>query len=366
MARTSDHPSLASLARALGVSTATISNVYNRPERVSEELRARVLAQAQKVGYTGPDPAARQLRRGRSDALGLIFTDELAFAFNDQASVGFLSGVADACADSGRNLLLMPAGPPRGAAPISAVNAASVDGVIVYSVPDDDPSLHAVLRRGLPTVVVDQPSAVPGADWVGLDDRAAARELAVHLAGLGHRRIGVITSRLGESRYNGPVTEARWRAARYAVQRERLHGLCDGFAEFGITATALPVEERFEASHAAGAAALDALLNRHPGLTAVCCLADVLALGALSAARRRGLHVPCRLSITGFDDIPEAARERLTTVHQPLAEKGRVAGEFLLRRLDQPQGGGHRTERRTLPTSLEVRSSTGSSSAPCP
>jgi DNA-binding LacI/PurR family transcriptional regulator len=372
VARSPDHPSLASLARALGVSTATVSNVYNRPERVSEELRARVLAQAQKVGYAGPDPAARQLRRGRSDVLGLIFTDELSFAFNDQASVGFLAGVADACAGSGRNLLLMPAGPPRGRAPISAVDAASVDGVIVYSVPDDDPHLRAVLRRGLPTVVVDQPSAVAGADWVGLDDRTAARELALHLADLGHRRIGVITSRLGDSRYNGPVPETRWRAARYAVQRERLHGLCDGFADFGIAAHALPVEERFEASHAAGAGALDALLDRHPGLTAVCCLADVLALGALDAARRRGLDVPGRLSITGFDDIAEASRARLTTVHQPLADKGRVAGEFLLRRLDHRPGsahqaaGSHQAERRTLPTSLEVRSSTGPASTPHP
>jgi DNA-binding LacI/PurR family transcriptional regulator len=367
VSRTPDRHSLASLARVLGVSTATISNVYNRPERVSDELRARVLAHAQQVGYAGPDPAARQLRRGRSDALGLIFTDELSFAFNDQASVGFLAGVAEACAGSSRSLLLMPAGPPRDRAPISAVDAASVDGVIVYSVPDDDPHLQAVLRRGLPTVVVDQPSAVSGADWVGLDDRAAARELALHLADLGHRRIGVITSRLGEGRHNGPVTESRWRAARYAVQRERLHGLCDGFANFGIAANALQVEERFEASHAAGAAALDALLDRRPDLTAVCCLADVLALGALDAARRRGLNVPGRLSITGYDDIPEASRARLTTVHQPLAEKGRVAGEFLLRRLEQQPGNGHRPEwRRILPISLEVRSSTGPAPTPYP
>ncbi|MFZ0530058.1 MAG: LacI family DNA-binding transcriptional regulator [Propionicimonas sp.] len=370
MPRTGDRQSLASVARALGVSTATVSNAFNRPDRVSAELRTRVLEHSRAVGYTGPDPAARHLRRGRSDVIGLVFTDDLPFAFEDQAAVGFLAGVAGACGASGRNLLMLAAGPPT-ASPAgsssSSVTTAAVDGLIVYSVPDTDPHLAAAVERGLPVVVVDQPRDHPQADWVGLDDRSAARDLARYVAGLGHRRIAVVCTRLGATRYNGAVPADRRRAATYAVQRERLAGLFEGFAAAGIGEDDIVVEERFLASRPAGADALDAVLARRPDLTAVCCLADVLALGVLEAAERHGRRVPDDLTVTGFDDIPEAAHAGLTTVQQPLALKGREAGRLLLERLAEGEhpgsgpgtGAGQRPRRVVLPTVLQGRRSSG-------
>ena len=355
----STRSSLATVAHALGLSTATISNVYNRPEKVSPTVQRRVLEYAERVGYLGPDPVARQLRRGRSEAIGLVFTDEMSFAFRDPASVAFLQGLAQACEEASHNLLLMPAGPPRDDRRVVGVASAAIDALTVYSVPDEDPHLRAVLRRGVPVVVVDQPGPVAGADWVGLDDRVATRELGRHLAELGHRRIGVITSRLGSARHNGPVDEHRWRTAQYAVPRERIHGLREGLFTGGVPGGAILVEERFETSSASGAAALHALLDREPDLTVICCLADVLAIGALDAARQRQLDVPGDLSITGFDDIAEASRAHLTTVHQPLADKGRIAGELLLRRITQPRrAGSDKDIARTLQTSLEIRRTT--------
>jgi DNA-binding LacI/PurR family transcriptional regulator len=364
-ARVVSRPTLASVAEAVGVSAATVSNVYNRPHRVSEELRLRVLAEAAVVGYTGPHPTARHLRRGHVDALGLLFTDEMPFAFEDQASVGFLAGLAQECSSSGLSLVLIAAGPPRDAAPVAAVTSAAVDGIIVYSVSDHDPNLRSAQQRGLPLVVVDQPRRAAGADWVGIDDRRAALEIGRHVVSLGHRSIGVITSRLGSGRRNGPVNPSEREQAHYAVQRERLRGIGDALDEAGMTRDALTVEERFDASAASGAAALNALLDRRGDLTAVCCLADVLALGALEAARLRGLAVPRRLSITGFDDIPEAARQGLTTVHQPLREKGRVAGDLLLRQLrTPPTEKPARRRRTTLPTTLQIRNTTGPAPVP--
>ena len=173
MTDASPRQSLASIARALGVSTATVSNAFNKPERVSDELRARVLDHARKVGYVGPDPAARHLRRGRSDVVGLVFSDNLEFAFQDQASLGFLAGLSAACGASGRNLLMLAAGPPTASTGASIwrspVSTAAMDGLIVYSVPQSDPHLLAALARALPVVVVDQPRNHPGVDWVGLD-----------------------------------------------------------------------------------------------------------------------------------------------------------------------------------------------------
>ncbi|OIQ83261.1 HTH-type transcriptional repressor PurR [mine drainage metagenome] len=363
-----ERQSLATVARALKVSTASVSNAFNRPDRVSDELRSRVLEHARSVGYAGPDPAARQLRRGRTDVVGLVFTDDLAFAFEDQASVVFLAGVAEACGASGRNLLMLAAGTPsagstRGTSggPITA--AAAVDGLIVYSVPDADPHLAAAVERGLPVVVVDQPRDHPHADWVGLDDRAAARDLARHVVELGHRRIGVICTRLGTTRYNGPASQERRLSATYAVQRERLAGLFEGFAEVGIGEGDVEVEERFLASRASGGEGLDAILSRRPDVTAICCLADVLALGVLDAAGRRGLRVAKDLTVTGFDDIPESADAGLTTVHQPLGLKGREAGRLLLERLAEAAPGravsGRHPRRVLLPAIIQVRRSSG-------
>jgi len=368
-----DRPSLATIARDLSVSTATVSNAFNRPEKVSVELRARVLEHARAVGYAGPDPAARHLRRGRSDVVGLVFTDDLAFAFEDPAALAILSGVAEACGAGGRNLLLLAGGPPtENSTAVSPVTTAAIDALIVYSVPDSDPHLLAGLERSLPVVVIDQPRDERRVDWVGLDDRVAARELATQIAELGHRRIGIVCTRLGASRYNGPVTEERRLQATYAVQRERLAGFFEGLAAAGVETSGVSVEERFLDSRESGALALDALLARDPSLTAVCCLADVLALGVLDAAERRGLRVPAQLTVTGFDDIPESQRAGLTTVQQPLAQKGREAGRLILERLaraGRPRAGdaanrAHRPKRLVLPTVIQIRSSSGPAAKP--
>ena len=157
--------SLATVAEKAGVSTATVSNAFNRPELVSAELRTRVLAEALRQNYLGPDPAARQLSRGRTDTLGLLFTGELADAFTDPAAVAFIQGLATSCQSAGLNMLLISTQSTGDRN--SAVGNAVVDGFVVYSVPADDPHLRRILDRHLPTVVVDSPPGLPGVDWVG-------------------------------------------------------------------------------------------------------------------------------------------------------------------------------------------------------
>lgn len=131
--------------------------------------------------------------------------------------------------------------------------------------------------------------------------------------------------------------------------RERIVGLLDGLA---LDADEVPIEERFEPTESSGSTALHALLDRRPDLTAVCCLTDVLALGALVAAGQRGLSVPDDLTITGYDDVRSAAAVGLTTVAQPHFEKGRTAGELLI---TATASSGDR--RRLLRTHLQIRAS---------
>ena len=149
-------PSLATVADKVGVSTATVSRTASTGRRwCPPEVLARVLAEAERQSYAGPDPAARQLSRGRTDTLGLLFTDELSFAFRDPAAVAFIEGLAMSCQSAGLNLLLISTESTGDRT--SAVGNAVVDGFVVYSVPADDPHLRRILDRQLPTVVVDSP-----------------------------------------------------------------------------------------------------------------------------------------------------------------------------------------------------------------
>lgn len=347
--RTAGRPSLATIAEQVGVSTATVSNCFNRPEKVSPDVLQRVLAEAERQHYAGPDPAARQLSRGRTDTVGLLFTAELSYAFKDPAAVAFIEGLATSCQAAGQNMLLISAESSGGRS--TAVGNAVVDGFVVFSVPTGDAHLQQILDRQLPTVVVDSPADLPGVDWVGPDDRAGARSLGEFLIGLGHRRIGVIAG-TGRSGTSGRTDVARIEAEAASVHRNRILGLNDAAVAAGIDE--LAIEERPGNTVAAGVDALNALLDRRPDLTVVCALMDLLALGALRAAAERGLRVPQDLTITGYDDIPQAAAADLTTVNQPHTDKGRIAGELYL-----SHRAGDPPRRRILPTHVTVRGSSG-------
>src|SRR3954453_7991334 len=195
---------LATVADALGVSAMTVSNAYNRPEKLSPELRARVLAKAEELGYSGPHAVARSLRRGRAGSLGVVLGETLPYAFEDPAAVEFLRGLARSAAERGVALHLVPASGNQGDPAL--VLEAAVDAFVVFSLPDGHPLAAALTRRGLPTVVEGGPE-LPGCPLVGIDERAAAAAAAAHVRGLGHRRLGAVSLPLGgRPRGDQPIT----------------------------------------------------------------------------------------------------------------------------------------------------------------
>lgn len=343
---------LQTIADMVGVSRATVSNAYNRPDRLTAELREQILSTASRLGYAGPDPAARQLRLGRAGVVGLLFTEPLSYAFSDPAATLFLGAVARECETADAGLLLLPSPPDADAA--NTIRRAVVDAMCIYSMPEDHEAVDAVLERRLPTVFVDQPR-IRGTAFVGVDDRHGGRLLGEHVRDLGHRRIGILTPRLLPDDYTGPVGRERLAATTYRVFRERLGGIENallGRQDPDATVTA----QEHSNTPEAGEAGTHALLDREPGITAVLALTDQLALGALRAARARGLAVPDDLTVTGFDDIPAAATTDppLTTVRQPLADKGTVAGQLLLQLVRTEPA-----EERLLDLQLAVRGSSG-------
>ncbi|ABF46537.1 MULTISPECIES: LacI family DNA-binding transcriptional regulator [Deinococcus] len=325
---------LRDVAARLGVSPATVSNAYNRPDQLSPELRERVLRAAHELGYSGPNPLARSLRRGRTGVIGVVYDSSLHSAFADPAASLFLGGVARAVQDEGLNLLLLAA--VRGAAP--AVESASVDGLILYATTAASPALAAARTRALPAVLVDQ-APQPGFPLIGIEDERGAEAAARHLLEWGHREIGVLALPFGPN------------AAPNVHLRARLHGYRRALRG---SAGQLYIGASPDNSPESGERLTRELLAAQPQVTALLCMSDVLAQGALRAAAGAGLRVPGDLSVVGYDDIPSSTALNLTTVHQPTAEKGLEAGRAMLALLR-----GETPPSVTLPTRLVVRGSSG-------
>jgi DNA-binding LacI/PurR family transcriptional regulator len=280
---------LQTIADAVGVSRTTVSNAYNRPDQLAPALRERILAAAGSLGYSGPDPAARRLRSGRRDAVGLLLAEGLSHAFTDPAAGLLLQGIARTIEDAGLALLLVP--------DHGGVQDAVVQSLCICTLPAGHPSVAAAIERRLPLVVVDEPR-LAGHAYVGIDDRRGARLAAEHLLALGHRRFALLC---GES----------------TTQRKRFTGFRDAVEA---------ARARWEAPEDLAEALV---ADGRP--TALLAGSDQLALAALESARDAGLVVPHDLSIVGFDDIPGAAWSvpALTTVRQPLLRKGEIAGQLL-------------------------------------
>lgn len=335
---------LRDVAERAGVSVGSASQAFGRPELVSDDVRERVLAAADELGYPGPDPAARRLRTGRAGAIGLIFSERLAYQFTDPASPPFLRGVSLAIQQAPTGLLLIPDSRQRDEA-TRLVREAVVDGFIVYSVPQNDPRVEAALARRLPVVTVDQPRGAE-TPFVGIDDRAAARSAAEHLRRLGHERVAVLSF---------VTTLEPGSTLQLDITVERLAGYEDGLGD--AWDPALVRTCRPNAPEPARAATLELLREPSPP-TAILAMSDILAFGALEAAGEHGVPVPSKLSVVGFDDTPGAAHASppLTTVAQPHEEKGRLAAEQLIDAIER--GGTREPSRTLLPTELVVRGST--------
>ena len=320
------------------------SQAFGRPELVSEEVRKRVLAAAEELGYPGPDPVARRLRTGRAGAIGVIFAERLGYQFTDPTAPAFLRGVARGMEEAPSGLLLVPDSRYREEA-ARMVREAAVDGFIIYSTPRNDPRIEAALARRLPIITVDQPRGAQ-TPFVGIDDRGAARSAAEHLRELGHERVGVLSF---------VTTLDPGAALELDLTVERIQGYEEGLGpawDPGLVRVCRP-----NAPEPAREATLELLRVPSPP-TAILAMSDILAIGALEAAAELGIKVPEQLSVVGFDDGPAAehAAPPLTTVAQPNEEKGRLAARWLM---DDIERGTPSTRRETiLPTELVVREST--------
>jgi DNA-binding LacI/PurR family transcriptional regulator len=350
---------LTRIARELGVSAMTVSNAYNHPDRLSEALRERILETAGRLGYQGPDPVGRSLRRQRTDVVGVLYSNPLSYAFEDPAAVSLLGGLSSVTEEAGLGLLLVPAagGGSSGERDPRAAAQAAVDGFVIYSMSDEEPLLAAALERRLPTVVVDQPRK-EGVPFVGVNDERAARTAAEHLLDLGHERFAIVSFGLSPDGREGIADSDRQERTAFHVSRMRLRGYRAALEDTGLPWSEMPVYECQGSAKELGYRAVETLFRSEQEPTAILALSDQLALGAIEWMTERRISVPEEVSVVGFDNIPEAASAvpPLTTVHQDHAEKGILAGRMLVSQLHEEDEDAPSAE--PLATRLVVRGST--------
>lgn len=338
---------LADVATRAGVSNSTVSLVLNGSGPVSPATRARVLAAATELGYAGPDPRARSLRRGRSGIVAVVLEDPLSSSFRDPVNIALLDGLAGALQSSGLSLLLIPDAiedPARlASAPLDAA-------VLLGCSSDVSAALQPLLRRRVPLAAVEAPH-LPGVVAIDLDNRESSAAGARHLRDLGHERVALVTLQLGPDRLAAPLTPEREAAAEVVTTRERLAGTRDVFpGAWGRSARSSTVADGREA----GLALLDVPADERP--TAIIAQSDLLAVGVLHAAEELGIEVPGDLSVVGFDGVrlDGLTHHTLTTLWQPSVEKGTATGAALLAAL-----AGERPRGRVFQAELRVGTTTG-------
>lgn len=341
---------LADVARAAGVSHGTASNVFGRPEIVRKEVRERVRAAAEKLGYAGPDPKGRLLRAGKVNAIGVATAEPLSYFFDDPFARAVMSGISQACDATGAGISLVSAA--NGEHLAWNIQSALVDGFVVFCVEGGSRLVDLTRERKLPFVALDFAFDDETIASIGVDDRASARLAARHLAERGHRRFAVLALPFSDDDATGPASMERRRQAIYSGTRDRLLGYFDVLADHGVDTGLVPVYETLndERTVHAGLEHLFAATDRP---TALLAMSDRIALVALDWLCQRGIAVPGEVSVVGFDGVPEGevSTPPLTTVAQPMAEMGRRAARAIL-----DHDGS--LPREIMPVELVVRGST--------
>jgi DNA-binding LacI/PurR family transcriptional regulator len=341
---------LSDVAKAAGVSQGTASNVFSRPNLVREEVRVRVRATAKELGYAGPDPKGRLLRAGKVNAVGVATAEPLSYFFEDEFARVLMAGMSEACDAAGAGLALVSAKNDERLA--WNIQSALVDGFVLLCIEGGERLVDLTRERQLPFVALALGKPDESVSAVGVDDYEGGRIAAEHIAGLGHRRIGILGLEL-DDQHEGPADLARIEAATYSTSRDRAHAYFDVFEKLGVKRETIPIYET-RSTRDSVHRGLEYIFAAGERPTAILAMSDRVAMFALDWLREKQLCVPDDISIIGFDGVPEAALTEppLTTIEQPIAEIGRRAVERIL-------SGDTTVKRETLPVTLVVRGSTG-------
>ena len=300
------------VAKAAGVSVATVSRALNGKTYVSDDLRARILRAVDELHYV-PNPTARNLRRNESRVI-LILAPNITNPYYTH----IIAGISDAAHERGYGAFLCNTADERDRVEqqLARLRDHQADGAIMLAMDVGSEWLRPYAEQ-YPLVLSSEFDPDIPVTHVSIDNYGAARDVMTYLLGLGHRRIGFIGS---TNHYHSTVM--------------RTKGYCDALRDAHIE-----VEEDFilgvsrDYTFKSGFGGAQGLLKRENRPTALFCISDMLALGAIAGARELGLRVPQDVTVIGFDDVEHTTmfHPYVTTVVQPCFDIGHTAMELLYR-----------------------------------
>jgi LacI family transcriptional regulator, gluconate utilization system Gnt-I transcriptional repressor len=302
------------VAHAAGVSLMTVSRALREPHKLSDETRKVVMDAVQKMGYV-PNSIAANLASNRSNVVGQIVP-----SIQNSLYADTIKGTADVLRTAGLHLLLAYSGYSlqEEEALIGAFLAQRVCGLILHNTDHTPRALEMIRRSGVPVIETGDIPREPIDMVASYSNCEAARAMTLHLAARGYQRIGFVSL----------DTKINRRA------RERQRGYLAGLKALGRKKDPQLVME-VGGGLTSGAHAMVDLMNRAPGVDAIFFAGDVLAIGALFEAQRRGWKVPGRIAIAGFDDLDilQHTVPKVTCLRLPRLQIGRRSAEALLERI---------------------------------
>jgi len=306
---------LKDISTKVGKSITTVSRALNNYDDVSPETKKMIQGVAKEMGYK-PNIIAQRLQKQKTDTLGFI-VPTFGPRFSDPFFSEFLAGVGNMASDLGFDLLVstQPPGEKEYKAYHKMMDGQRVDGFIIVRTRRNDGRINDLLEQDFPFTVFGRIEGCNDFPYVDEDGIYAMRQIADHLVGLGHTRIGCIA----------PDPELM-----FAVTR--IKGLKDGLAAHGIQMDKSMCKIG-DLTQKGGYLQAKAIMSEPDPPTAIVACNDLMALGAISAVQDLGLEVGKDISITGFDDIPlaEYSHPPLTTVHQPIYQIGGMVCKMLIR-----------------------------------
>lgn len=308
------------IAKIAGVSTTTVSRALNGYDDVSKQTKQKIKSIADELDYW-PNAAARSLVSSKTHTIGVIFSELKYTGGKDTLAFDILIGINERANEMNYDILLFSTSPSkqRTKSYYNLCKERNVDGAIIFGLRVDDPYLEEVIQKSkFPCVLIDIPFSNEHLGNVTTDNVEGVRKAVQHLIDGGHTNIAMI---------NG------YPAAH--VSEQRLQGFKKALAENGIAYDESKIWDG-EFSEDGGELVMQRILDEHPGVTAVFCSSDLMALGAMRALEKRGRKVPDSVSVVGYDDIILSSYcvPKLTTIHQNKFEMGWAAAKLLIEMLE--------------------------------
>ncbi|MEL0645929.1 LacI family DNA-binding transcriptional regulator [Pseudoalteromonas agarivorans] len=316
---------LKSIAKELGVSNATVSNAFSRPDQLSAKRRDDILAACKTLGYYGPNKAAQSLRNGTFNIVALVLPDSVEYMVSDPVASSFMRGVTSVLEKNGINVLLFSGNSDN----LNSV-VDFVDGFICYGRPRNNALVEQLKTVSKHVVTIDFDIARNAS--VNINNEQASYEIAKHVLKNKNDKVAILGLRLLDENVLCRVYEHHEFETGQSISHQRLRGYQRALNEANITVADDRIWNIPESSERFANIAAKEVLSASPRPNVIICMSDLIALATMREAIKQGIKIGEELRIVGFDGIDEAARfvPRLTTIHQNSQEKGVMAAELFI------------------------------------